>query len=227
MDMRTPETATHRDAQLMAEVRTGRPEALQELYHCYFRRGYALAQRILGDGPGAEDCVHEVFLKIWQRPALYNADRGAFIHWFLTVVHHQAINQVRLRAHVQPLVAQEDAADGAPASEPGDRPPGQSSVEDLLGASEIRHAVRAGLARLNPYQRTALELAYFGGLTQTEIATRLSWPLGTVKTRIRTGLLQLRSALEAADPGGYSARPVGGGAFASRKSTTGGITAAS
>ena len=202
MDVGILDPDARRDMQLMARVCIGQPEALQELYHCYFRRGHALAGRILADSGAAEDCVHDVFLKLWQRPQLYDPRRGTFIHWFLTVVHHQAVNRVRQGRRTQPLpeIGVDTATSGA-AHEPGDRPPGQSSVEDRLHQTEVQQVVRAGLARLTAPQRAALELAYFGGMSQSEIAAHLELPLGTVKTRIRTGMIQLRAALTALDAG--------------------------
>ena len=202
VDIPAQESDAQRDTQLMVQVVAGQTDALQQLYHAYFRRGYALAWRILADSSAAEDCVHEVFLKLWQRPHLYNSQRGSFVHWFLTVVHHQAVNQVRRRGRTQPFASpQEEWSSAAETREVGDRPPGQSSVEEGLSRAEVQRAVRAGLARLNPHERLALELAYFGGLSQSEIAAQLNWPLGTVKTRIRTGMLRMRAALQAADLG--------------------------
>jgi RNA polymerase sigma-70 factor (ECF subfamily) len=187
------------DAELMAAVGTRHPEALQELYNRYFRRAYALAVRILNDAATAEDCVHDVFLKLWQKPHLYDAGRGAFVHWFLAAVHNNAINQLRKSQRTQPLAdpTARPEDDVRAAAEPADRAAGQSSVEDMLGQAETQQVVRAALAELNPAQRAALELAYFGGMSQSEIAAYLQEPLGTVKTRMRTGMLKLRAALEA------------------------------
>ncbi len=187
------------DATLMARVGERRTEALHELYQRYFRRAYALALRILGDPGQAEDCVQDVFLKLWQRPALYDPTRGAFVHWFLAAVHNNAINQLRRRGRTQPLVttATDPPAHERPLPEPADRPAGESSVEDSLGQAETQAVVRAALAELSVPQRAALELAYFGGMSQSEIAAHLQEPLGTIKTRMRTGLQRLRAALEA------------------------------
>ena len=187
------------DADLMAAVGARHPEALQELYNRYFRRAYALALRILSDPAAAEDCIHDVFLKLWQKPHLFDPTRGVFVHWFLASTHNNAINQLRSRQRTQPFMdpaaRPEDVARTAP--EPADREAGQSSVEDLLGRAETQQIVRAALAELSPPQRYALELAYFRGMSQSEIAAYLQEPLGTVKTRMRTGMLKLRAVLEA------------------------------
>ncbi|HMA34828.1 MAG TPA: sigma-70 family RNA polymerase sigma factor [Chloroflexia bacterium] len=186
------------DVDLMTAVCLGQHDAMQELYDRYFRRSYALALRILSDTAAAEDCAHDVFLKLWQRPYMYDATRGAFVNWFLTIVHNNAIKHLRSRQRTQPMSGPGvDGAEEMPAPELADREAGQSSVEDLLGQAETSQVIHAALAQLNTQQRAALELAYFRGMTQSEIAAYLQEPLGTVKTRIRTGMLKLRSSLEA------------------------------
>jgi RNA polymerase sigma-70 factor (ECF subfamily) len=184
------------DADLMGAIRSGHAEALQALYDRYFKRGYGLALRILGDTAAAEDCVQDVFLKLWQQPHLFDVSRGSFLSWFLTTVHNRACNALRRDQRTQPLAPAGAAPDAAPPSEPADRRPGQSSVEDSLATAEAQRAVRAALTELSVEQRAALELAYFGGMTQSEIATYLHEPLGTVKTRIRNGMIKLRASLE-------------------------------
>src|SRR5204863_6337091 len=135
LDRKDEPSTSGSDADLMAAVSARQAEALQELYNRYFRRGYALAARILGDPAAAEDCAQDIFLKLWQRPALYDAGRGAFVHWFLAAVHNSAVNQLRNRQRTQPLAAGDDksASEERPPTEPGDRRAGESSVEDLLG----------------------------------------------------------------------------------------------
>jgi RNA polymerase sigma-70 factor (ECF subfamily) len=186
------------DADLMAAVRGRDASALQELYDRYFRRAYALTLRMLGSPATAEDCVHDIFLKLWERPELYDPARGAFVSWFLTMAHHNASNYLRRAGRTQPLdPAPTNAEEERPALEPADHLGRGSSVEDSLSRSEIQQMIRAALADLSAAQRTVLELAYFGGMSQSEIAEHLKEPLGTVKTRIRTGMLKLRAALEA------------------------------
>ncbi|HUS13456.1 MAG TPA: sigma-70 family RNA polymerase sigma factor [Chloroflexia bacterium] len=193
------QAATATDAELMAAVRAGQTAALHAIYDRYFRRAYALALRMLGDAATAEDCVHDVFLKLWQKPQMFDAERGAFVSWFLTSVHNNASNHLRRMGRTQPLDlavgSEEDGGHYTP--EPADRAAGESSVEDQFGRAETQTVVRAALAQLNSQQRTALELAYFGGMSQSEIASHLNEPLGTVKTRIRQGMIKLRASLEA------------------------------
>ncbi len=185
------------DAELMTAVCRQDAAALQELYDRYFRRAYALALRMLGEGAAAEDCVQDVFLKLWQKPQLYDPQRGAFVSWFLTLVHHNSSNCLRRVGRTQPLDLSANAdGEGRGSIEPADRTAGGSSVEDSLAQAETQKMVRAALAQLSAPQRAVLELAYFGGMSQSEIAEHLKEPLGTVKTRIRTGMLKLRTALE-------------------------------
>lgn len=188
------------DKDLMRSVVAQEDWALHMLYDRYFRRAFALAYRMLGDPTAAEDCVQDVFLKMWQRPELYNAERGAFSSWLLTVVHHRAANDLRARKRLTPLPtpfyaagneegnAEETLVDQAPL------------VDDQVVLDEDRRKVRAALADLSPVQREVLELAYYGGMTQSEIALRLGQPLGTVKTRVRNGLQKLRISLESINP---------------------------
>ncbi|MGI8586084.1 MAG: sigma-70 family RNA polymerase sigma factor [Chloroflexia bacterium] len=189
--------STLNDADLMAAVCRKDRAALQELYDRYFRRAYALALRMLSDPAGAEDCVQDIFLKLWQKPQLYDAKRGAFVSWFLATIHNNASNYLRRRQRTQPFGTMPDGEFGDP--EPfdiPDRQDGSSSVEDRLDQAERQKVVRAALAQLNAQQRITLELAYFGGMTQSQIAKHLQEPLGTVKTRMRTGMMKLRVALE-------------------------------
>jgi RNA polymerase sigma-70 factor (ECF subfamily) len=188
------------DKELMRFVAAQEDWALQMLYDRYFRRAFALAYRMLGEASAAEDCVQDVFLKVWQKPDLYNAERGAFSSWLLTVVHHRAANDLRARRRLPALPAPfyepggEEANAGANLTDPS--PP----VEDQVTLDEDRERVRSALADLTPVQREVLELAYYGGMTQSEIAAHLGQPLGTVKTRVRNGLQKLRASLEGMEP---------------------------
>jgi RNA polymerase sigma-70 factor (ECF subfamily) len=138
-------------------------------------------------------------LKLWQKPDLYNAERGAFSSWILTVVHHRAANDLRARRRLAPLPTPFYAPGGEESSEEtlvDPRPP----VEEQVVLAEEQAQVRAALADLSPAQREVLELAYYGGMTQSEIAAHLGQPLGTVKTRVRTGLQKLRASLGSISP---------------------------
>ena len=163
-------------------------DAAAELYERYAAQVYALARRILRNDGDAEDVVQEVFSQAWRTAARYDGSRGSVIGWLLMMTRTRAIDKVRARqarpdtdASVLPETLE---ASGVPAP-------------DALVAAEQSRLVRDAILALPGPQRTALELAYYEGLTQAEIAVRLSEPLGTVKTRMRTALATLRARLRA------------------------------
>lgn len=183
------------DSEIMAAIRRQEAAAMQQLYDRYFRRAFALAVRMLGDAALAEDCVHDSFLKVWQRPTMYDEQRGAFSSWFLTTVHNRASNMLRSRQHqAAPLPETNEDGEKREDQELVDE---SADVERQVWSREQQRIVHEALETLNQPQRQVLELAYFSGLTQAEIATHLDQPLGTVKTRIRTAMHKLRDALEA------------------------------
>jgi RNA polymerase sigma-70 factor (ECF subfamily) len=188
------------DKDLMRQVAAQADWALQMLYDRYFRRAFALAYRMLEDATAAEDCVQDVFLKLWQKPDLYNAERGAFSSWILTVVHHRAANDLRTRRRLAPLPTPFYAPGGEESSSEETLVDPRPPVEEQVVLAEEQAQVRAALADLSPAQREVLELAYYGGMTQSEIAAHLGQPLGTVKTRVRSGLKKLRANLEHLSP---------------------------
>lgn len=168
---------------------------LEVLYDRYFRQCYALAVRILSNTAMAEEVVQEVFLKLWQAPQSFDQQRGRFASWLLSVVHHRCIDELRKNKRVISGNISLDA-------EGGDDfitriPDEQKGPEEVAWISEQRANVRRALTKLSDVQRRVIELAYFGGMTQMEIASYLGEPLGTVKTRIRLALQKLRLALEA------------------------------
>jgi RNA polymerase sigma-70 factor (ECF subfamily) len=186
------------DSMLVEALARGDARALELAYERHSRGVYSLALRLLSDGPAAEEVVQETFLKLWRQPAAYQPDRGRLFPWLLGVAHHHAIDLLRRRQLEQRhriVAAPNTNGDGLAdlldnfglTSTDGDP---QSGV----GAFEQRQAVGRALASLPVEQRLPLELAYFRGLTQLEIATQLSAPLGTIKTRMRLGLQQLRKA---------------------------------
>jgi RNA polymerase sigma-70 factor (ECF subfamily) len=135
----------------------------------------------------AEDLLQDVFLQVWRQASSYSQERGSPEAWLMTITRSRAIDKLRsLRRREQRVVSSEEAT---AVGEGG-------KVESGAAASEARLVVRGALARLPEAQRVVLELAYFDGLTQAEIATRLGEPLGTVKTRMRAGLERLRGFLE-------------------------------
>jgi RNA polymerase sigma-70 factor (ECF subfamily) len=176
------------DRRRLERMAQGDGDALRELYDVHARAIYSLAVRILRSQSDAEDVVQEVFAQAWRQASRYDAMRGTVAGWLLMQTKSRAIDRLRAR------MARPENADVDQAASVADKgaPPDLQVVR-----SEQAERVRLALERLPLLQRTALELAYYEGLTQTEIADRLEQPLGTVKTRIRQGLLKLREALDA------------------------------
>ena len=182
------------DRDVLARVSNGELDALQDLYDRYRTMAYSIALRITADASLAEDVVQDAFLGAWRNAARYVEGRGSVKTWLLSIVHHRAIDAVRRRRPTSELPEAE-----AP-------PPAALTLPDVwkeVAGNLDREAIAAALATLSDVQREAIELAYFGGLTQVEIADRTGTPLGTVKSRVRLGLLAMRAALtgEAADTG--------------------------
>jgi len=179
------------DEQLVLRVAAGEAPALEALYDRYVRQCFGLALRIVGDAALAEEVVQEVFLKLWTQPEKYASHKGKFVSWLLSLVHHRCIDELRRRSRTE--IALDDEETGRalrtkpdPAPEPGDQ----------VWVMEQQRAVREALAQIPQNQRQVLELAYFRGLSHSEIAEKLGQPLGTVKTRIRLGMQSLRNLLE-------------------------------
>ena len=171
------------DLSLTERLRRGDPRALEELYDQTVRRAFGLAYRILGDEDAAADAVQEAYVAVWQQVDRLDDSRGRVEGLVLTMVHHKAVDALRARARQTqrsgPLDF--DVVDDAAASV------FEAVVEDLS-----RQDVTQALDSLPPDQRAVIDLAYFAGLTQSEIATRLGLPLGTVKSRLRLGMEKLR-----------------------------------
>ena len=180
------EAVTTIDVQLITRVAGGEQDAIAELYDRHAARVYALAHRILGNSTDAEDVVQEVFSQAWRKATTYQADRGSVVAWLLVITRTRALDRVRAR---KPAERTLDDAD-SPVLASKAAPPA-----DVMIAREQADRVRDALRQLPSDQRRALELAYFDGLSQTEIAAKLQAPLGTVKTRIRTALATLRRSL--------------------------------
>ena len=178
----------HDDADRTARERvaSGELDALEVLYDRYRTMAYSIALRITADAGLAEDVVQEAFLGAWRNAGRYVEGRGSVKTWLLSIVHHRAVDAIRRRRPTTELPEREDV------------PPPGLTLPDVWGdvAADLdRDAVQVALATLSTVQREAIELAYFGGLTQQEIALRTATPLGTVKSRMRLGLLALRRAL--------------------------------
>ena len=160
--------------------------ALDLLYEQYGAMAFSIAYRITGDRSAAEDVVQEAFLGAWRNAGRYVDARGSVRTWLLSIVHHRAIDAIRRR---RPTVELPDAE--APLPDALTLPDAWADVQLRLD----RESVQAAMGAISDVQREAIELAYFGGLTQTEIAERTGVPLGTVKGRLRLGLQGLRAAL--------------------------------
>lgn len=174
------------DRAVLASVADGQLDALQDLYDKYRTMAYSIALRITNDAALAEDVVQEAFLGAWRNAGRYAEGRGSVKTWLLAIVHHRAIDALRRRRPTVELPDREDV------------PPDTLTLPDIwseVAGNLDREAIGRALAALSAVQREAIELAYFGGFTQQEIAIRTDTPLGTVKSRIRLGLLAMRTVL--------------------------------
>ncbi len=182
-----------RDHELMDRLCARDLNAFEALYDRYGDLVYSVVLRVVGDGYVAEDLTQDVFLRLWRKPEQFDINRGKFVTWLLSIARNRSIDERRshsrrLRHEALPATAEEE--DVIPSNSDADDPALATIVAD------DRAAVRRALEVLPPEQRLAIHLAYFGGLTQQEIANKLGQPLGTVKTRIRLGMQKMRGALE-------------------------------
>jgi RNA polymerase sigma factor (sigma-70 family) len=183
---RQPSLADDADRAVLERVAAGQLDALEELYDRYRTMAYSIALRITADASTAEDVVQDAFLGAWRNAARYAEGRGSVKTWLLSIVHHRAVDALRRRRPTTELPDAESL------------PPAALTLPDIwpeVAAGLDRRDVQSALRTLSEVQREALELAYFGGLTQQEIAARTNTPLGTVKSRMRLGLLTMRRAL--------------------------------
>ena len=180
-----------RDRHALEAVARGDEEAFSELFRRYAPAALGLAYRILGDQALAEDVVQEVFVSVWRRAAAYDPLRGRVRTWLLTQVHHRAVDTVR-REEAERRRA------NAPSAMPADQPTVDDVVEEDWIASR-RTDVRAAMEMLPPDQRLMLQLAYFGGMTQSQVAESTGVPLGTVKSRTLTAMRRMRDLLRAGE----------------------------
>jgi RNA polymerase sigma-70 factor, ECF subfamily len=184
------EDRTKNDGRLLLRMAGGDRDALAELYDRFSRPLYATALRILNDPGEAQDVVHDVFISLWEKSALFATERGSAFSWAVTLTRNRSIDRLRSRRRRSGLLEQSVPADlGYDQS-----PPGSGAAEQAASGDQAQ-VVRSAVAALPDEQKLALEMAFFGGLTQQEIAQRLNQPLGTVKARIRRGLLKLRDSL--------------------------------
>jgi RNA polymerase sigma-70 factor (ECF subfamily) len=171
------------DLELLNRMRRGDERALETLYARYGGLVYALALRIVGDRELAREVLQDTFLRSWDGRETYDARRGRVSWWLMGIARNRAIDLLRSRSHQARLRERDsELTANVISAEPG---------PDV----EIRHVVAEALAGLSPSQRRAIELAYYGGLTQAEIAQRLEEPLGTIKSRTREAMERLRTLL--------------------------------
>jgi RNA polymerase sigma-70 factor (ECF subfamily) len=182
--------AAREQSDLMLAMARRDKAALGRLYDALSRPLYSLAVQVTNDAADAQDIVQDVFLQLWLKAADYTPARGSVFSWAATLTRNRAIDRIRMRRRRAEIV-HESAAD-LPGADTG---AGESTAADALGLREQSTAIRSALTALPHEQRSAIELAFFTGLTQQEIAARLHEPLGTVKARIRRGLLKLREIL--------------------------------
>lgn len=175
----------------MARVAGGDSQALEQLYERYSRMAFGLALKILASSEPAEDIVQEAFWRVWNRAATFQAGSGQFAPWLFGIVRNLCIDELR-RRQARPSALRNDADEQALLAVPDPQPP----MDALSWEAERRRLITSALSELPPDQRQVIELAYFGGLSQREIADKLNNPLGTVKTRVRLALAKLKGVLQ-------------------------------
>ena len=167
------------DLRLVARLRAGDQQALSELYDRYSSVVYGVALRILQDTGAAEDLLQDIFLQLWRKPDAFDSSRGSLGAWLAVIARNRSIDRLRQRR------PESDIENCVIAS--------GTDLRDETERSLVIEKVRIVMNEMSPDQRTALELAFFEGLTHTEIAEKTGEPLGTIKTRIRSGLRMLRA----------------------------------
>jgi RNA polymerase sigma-70 factor, ECF subfamily len=178
------------DEELIRSILEGKSNALGELYDRYGRLVYSLAFQVVGDSATAEEVSQEVFLQIWNKAGTYQAQQGKVITWLTSVARHKAIDSLRRKgARPEGHQVEFESDDESDLVDP-------IGVEEQVVLSQRSLAVRRAISHLPPDQKKALAMAYFKGMTQQEVADAIGEPLGTVKTRIRLGMLKLRQFLE-------------------------------
>ena len=177
------------DRETVQRMAEGNPAALAAVYDRHIRSVFGLAMRVLQNQGDAEDLVQEVFSQVWAQAKRYDATRGSVASWLLMIARSRAIDRLRSRR------AKPDSAPFPHDTAVVELPDPALGAEHGILTAESATRLRAALTVLPPTQRVAIELAYFEGLTHAQIAEQLEQPLGTVKTRIRTGLRKLREAL--------------------------------
>ena len=188
----TPHDASQIEPELIIRVGKGDQRAFESLYDRSSSLLFSLAVRVLGDREEATDLLQEVYLEVWRKGVRYDPSRGAPIGWLITLTRSRAID--RLRSRASRGQGRTDSIERAGAAE---LPDGKGSPFEAAADRELRQIVTAALASLPRAQQQAVELAYYEGLSHTEIAERLNEPVGTIKTRIKLGMTKLKTALSA------------------------------
>ena len=199
----------HSEAELMRQVAAGDTGGLETLYDRYHAMAYALALRITAETGLAEDVVQDSFLGVWRNASRYAEPKGSVRGWLLAIVRHRAIDAIRRQRAGVALGDELDEVLPSALTLPDIWP----EVAGRLDAEQVRRSLTA----LPPAQREAIELAYFDGLTQREIATRTNAPLGTVKSRMRLGLVALRQQLVGESDAREDAMAIGRAAMNGKK----------
>ena len=176
---RTQTAETERE--MVASIRGGHEQAMAQLYDRYSSIVYSVALRVLGDTGAAEDVLQDVFMQLWRKPESLDANRGSLAAWLAVIARHRAIDVLRKRKPETDISEVMIALD--------------LDLEEEAGRKLAIEKVRKALAGMPAEQRKAVELAFFEGLTHSEIAAKSGEPLGTVKTRIRSALIALRKAM--------------------------------
>src|SRR3954468_6362886 len=186
--MRASQAERLADEELMPLIGEKNPDAFEVFYDRHGGVAYSLAYRIVGEKAAAEDVTQEAFISIWKSGARFDSTRGSVRSWTLSIVRNRAIDALRSKAGKAPkLTFDDDAILEA-------RPAGEHTEAEVL-AAETADEVRGALSQLPADQSKVIELAYFGGFSQSEIAGMLNVPLGTVKGRMRLGLEKIRGEL--------------------------------
>jgi RNA polymerase sigma-70 factor, ECF subfamily len=171
---------------LIRRLQLREPQAMAELYDRYGRLTYSLVLRIVRDNAIAEDLVQETFLRVWNRVHSIDAEKGALGPWLLAIARNRAIDYLRSSASRERNAVELDESDHAPLF--------REMEAGILASDQVRR-VKAALEKLAPNYRTVMELAYFEGLSQSEMSVKMGQPLGTIKTWVRTALQSLRDEL--------------------------------
>jgi RNA polymerase sigma-70 factor (ECF subfamily) len=190
------------DPALVQQVAQGDRQAFLQLYDRHSARVYGLALRMLGDVPSAEEVTQDAFMKLWTRAQSYSAARGTLVAWLLTIARHSALDRIRLEAR-------RPAFSGALSIEREDGRPSLTAPESATEEARWR-SLRFALAELPAEQRQVIELAYYHGVTHSQMAEMLALPLGTVKTRLRLGMERLREAWIEEKPAGQRSKRLKG-----------------